>query len=158
VAARNEEVAVSAIASFQVMKRADLPGLVAAEDKFHFLDEQARDVNPDDDIFGWSGYVMMDLVLYLEDVGVDLGESEYRDEAKVLNETFELTYLITSADRKHLPALDSAAFDMDALVAYFNEDDDDFEERPLAMTDGLDALHRLISGLRDDEVLIVNIG
>jgi len=149
---------MSAIASFYLMKRAELPGFVSAEDKFRYLDQRARDVNPDGEVFGWSGYVMMDLLLYLEDAGVDLGESEYRDEAKVINETYDLTYLMTSADKKHLPALDSGTFDMDALVDHFNKEDDDFEERPLAMTDGLDALHRLISELDDDEVLIIHIG
>jgi hypothetical protein len=159
---------VSSIASFYLMDRSDLAGLVrAAASKpetpmtspaYDYLLEHGRDQDCPEDLFPWSGYVMAYLLTFLQEAGVDLGAAEYRDEASAINQTYSLTYLLTSADKRHLPGLESANVDHDAVARFFDEMHYGFDELGYAVEDGLGVLRQLVTALTDDEVLIVHIG
>jgi hypothetical protein len=158
---------VSLIASFYLLDRSDLAGLVRAaasepetpmtSHAYDYLSDHGRDQDSPQRLFLWSGYVMMYLLTFLQDSGVDLG-AEYRDDAAAINNTFDLTYLLTSVDKRHLRALDSANVDRDAVVRFFEDMDYGFDELDHAVEDGLGVLHQLVTDLADDEVLIVHIG
>jgi hypothetical protein len=107
-------------------------------------------------LFDWSGYALTDLMLLLEEPSSPLGAAEYRAETEAVNAVYDLTYLITSADKRHLAALDPARLDRAAAARFF--DGDGFEEVQQAIDDGLILLHRLIAALHDNEVLVIHIG
>jgi hypothetical protein len=94
---------------------------------------------------------------FLEDTGTALGTDEYRAETEAINVRYDLTYLVTSADKRHLSALESARTD-GAPERYFAARDEDFEEMRPAIDDGLVLLHRLIRALKDSDVLVIGIG
>ena len=71
---------------------------------------------------------------------------------------YDLTYLITSADKRHLAALDPARLDSAAVARFFDGVSDGFEEVQQAIEDGLILLHRLIAALHDNEVSVIHIG
>jgi hypothetical protein len=98
----------------------------------------------------------MHLMVLLEDTGTTLGAAEYRAETEVVNAVYDLTYLITSADKRHLTALDQARLDRAAAKRFFGVKS--FEEAQQALDDGLILLHRLIAALHDNEVLVIHIG
>jgi hypothetical protein len=158
---------VSAIASFYVLDRSDLAGLVRAaasqpqapttSPAYDHLCVHARDQESPEQLFPWSGYVMMYLLTFLEASGADLG-AEYRAETTAINKTFDLTYLMTSADKRHLPALDSANVDHDAVAGFFDDMGYGFDELDRAVDDGLGVLHQLLTTLADNDLLIVHIG
>ncbi|MFG2059604.1 hypothetical protein ACGFI9_36885 [Micromonospora sp. NPDC048930] len=109
--------------------------------------------------YDWSGYVLMHLMLLLEDTGTQLGAAEYRAETEALNAGDGLTYLITSADKRHLTALDPARLDRAAAERYFDSvGDGGFEEIRQAIDDGLILLRELIAALDENEVLVIRIG
>jgi hypothetical protein len=157
---------MSAIASFYLLDRSAIPGLAQSAKAepampmvspvYNYLQE--NDLGVSGGLFEWSGYVLMDLMLLLEDTGTSLGEAEYRAESEAVNAAYDLTYLITSADKRHLAALDPARFDHAAAARAFEEDGHGFEEMQEAINDGLTLLHRLVAALRDNEVLVVHIG
>jgi hypothetical protein len=158
---------MSSIASFYRMDRADLAGLVRAAagepgEPYDYLVENAQDLDDeaeDGDLFPWSGYVMMYLLDYLDESGVGLGANEYSDEAEAINDRYDLTYLITSADKRHLPALASDQIDDAAIAEYFAEMDYALDETGrLAVEDGMRVLREQITVLPDDQIFIVHIG
>jgi hypothetical protein len=119
---------------------------------------QENDLGVSGGLFEWSGYALMDLMFLLEETGTPLGEAEYRAETEAVNAAYDLTYLITSADKRHLTALDPAQLDRAAAARFFGGDGGGFEEMQQAIDDGLILLHRLIAGLHDNEVLVLHIG
>jgi hypothetical protein len=159
-------VAVSAIASFYLLDRSAVPALAQAatvkpampmvSPVYNYLQE--NDLGVSGGLFEWSGYVLLNLMSILEDTGVQLGEAEYRAESEAVNAVYDLTYLITSADKKYLTALDQARLDRAAAERLFGEDRGRFEAMQQPIDDGLNLLHRLIAALPDNEVLVVHIG
>jgi hypothetical protein len=126
------------------------PIVVSAED--NYLEEQ--DLAGYDD---WFGYPLMHLMGLLRETGTVLGAAEYPAETEALNAADELTYLVTTADKRHLPALDPAHVDRAAAERYFGELSYDFEETQRVVDEGLSMLHRLIAALNEDEVLVITI-
>jgi hypothetical protein len=119
---------------------------------------QENDLGVSGGLYDWSGYALMHLMVLLEDTGTTLGTAEYRAETEAVNAVYELTYLITSADKRHLAALDPARLDRAAAERYFDGAGGGFEEVQQALDDGLILLHRLIAALHDNEVLVIHIG
>lgn len=117
----------------------------------NYLDENDLGVFAD---YGWSGYALMHLMFLLEKTGTPLGAAEYRAETEVVNAVYDLTYLITSADKRYLSTLDRPRLDREAAELFA----DDYEEVRQALDDGLDLLCELIAELDDNEVLVVHIG
>jgi hypothetical protein len=160
---------VSSIASFYRLNRVDLPGFVEAagtEPKTRFdapaytyLDQHAYDLPDVNEEFDFSGYMLLQLLTFLEESGTDLGGDEYRREAEAINATFDYTVLITSADQRHLPALALEEIDLDAAADHFADMGfDDAEQMREAVDYCLQVLHEQITALTDEHILIVHIG
>jgi hypothetical protein len=183
---------MSAIASFYLLDRSAIPGLLQAANSepiaipaatparsgisylrsrfgrrnptplivvspvSNYLDE--NDLGVSGGLYDWSGYALLYLMGLLEETGTPLGTAEYRAEAETVNAAYDTTFLITSADKRHLPALDPARLDQSAAERYFNDRSHRFEEIRQAIDEGLVLLHRLITALKDNEVLVINIG
>ncbi|MBG6099934.1 hypothetical protein IW249_000348 [Micromonospora vinacea] len=107
--------------------------------------------------YDWSGYCMLYVLTYLEERGIDVEQSEFNAESEAINSAYGLTTLITPAPG--LPdQLDPAQHREEDLVAHFEEMGVDFEESGAAGLDTLRVLRDCISDLRDDQVLLLNIG
>ena len=176
---------MSAIASFYLLDRSALPGLVQAANaepvmipaathrwpvigKFRnrtssimvvpvFTYLQENDLGVSGGLYDWSGYMLMHLMILLEETGTTLGAAEHRAEAEAVNAAYGLTYLITSTDKRHLTALDSARLEP-AAERYFDGDGGGLDEVRQALDDGLILLRGLIAALHDNEVLVIHIG
>jgi hypothetical protein len=110
--------------------------------------------------YGWSGYVIVTLLVHLEENGANLMVSSEDELAKDLSEKRQATFFIlTDEHRRLLPVLDPAGYDEVALQAYyerFNETQADGVGR--AMLDGVVMLRDGISALDDDTAGILFIG
>lgn len=183
---------MSAIATFYLLDRSAIPGLVRAakENAFEVPAPKPRwpavgylrsrfgrqrpnwanlvfpvpnylqenDLGASGDSYDWSGYVLAFLMGFLEETGTALGTTEYRAESAAVNAVHETTLLLTSADRRHLPALDPARLDRAGAERYFSEREYFSEELWPAIDDGLLLLHGLIAALKENEVLVISIG
>ncbi|MFI6068672.1 hypothetical protein ACIA47_25865 [Micromonospora sp. NPDC051227] len=107
--------------------------------------------------YDWSGYCMLYVLTYLEERGIDLEPSEFNAESEAINSVHGLTTLITPA-RRLVDQLDPGAHRAEELAAHFKEMGVDFEESGTAGLDTLRLLRDCISDLRDDQVLLLNIG
>jgi hypothetical protein len=130
--------------------------LIMVSPVYNYLQENDQGVSSG--LYDWSGYALMHLMVLLEDTGTTLGTAEYLAEIEVVNAVYDLTYLITSADKRHLTALDPARLDRAAAERLFDGDGDGFEGVRQAIDDGLILLHRLIAALDENEVLVIHIG
>ncbi|WP_155369330.1 hypothetical protein [Catellatospora vulcania] len=169
---------MSAIASFYVLDRAHIARLVAAAELAAALDARPdvtfEDVADGDyelpgdtlrtvgrelgDDYGWSGYCMLYLLTYLSDRGVDLFESEYGTESDVINSSYNLTVLMTSTHKVHLPQLDPAVHSDQELLQHFEEMGYGFEEAGTAAREGLEILRDQIAALGDHEAFVLHVG
>ncbi len=100
---------------------------------------------------------MLYVLTYLEERGIDLEQPEFNAESEAINSTYGLTTLITPA-RRLVDQLDPSAHREEELVAHFDEMGMAFEESGPAGLDTLRLLRDTISELRDDQVLLINIG
>jgi hypothetical protein len=119
----------------------------------NYLQENDRGVAGE---YDWSGYALMYLMDFLENAGITLGADEYRVEAEAVNAVYDLTYLITSAGKTHLPALQR--LDRAAAERYFDDMGYGFEQARQAIEDGLILLRRLVAELEEADVLVIHIG
>jgi hypothetical protein len=143
------------------MDRTAVPGLVkAAQDDdgspLDYLAEHGR--KPGGDEFGWSGYVLMYLLEYLEESGVTFGAVDYRAEVDAINAGDDLVYLVTAADRVLLPALAADALDLAAVREFFAEMEYEFDELDQAVADAIGILREQITTLDDEQLLVIHIG
>ena len=169
---------VSSIASFWVIRKSLLPDLVhgarsstgrapisfgfaaqsteptSAESVYKILVQHGRDLGA---VFPWSGYVMLYLLTYLAELGVDLGHSQYDAESDAINASYDLTYLITPNHRTYLPQLQPSRHNEAALEDHFKKWSGLRRGRK-GRTGGLALLSEQISSLVDDEILLVHIG
>lgn len=107
--------------------------------------------------YDWSGYCMLYVLTYLEERGIDLEQSEFDAESEAITSVYGLTTLITPAPGL-LDQLDPRAHRAEELAAHFEEMGMDFEESGTVGLDTLRVLRDCISDLRDDQVLVLNIG
>ncbi|GAA4607988.1 hypothetical protein BJY16_006617 [Actinoplanes octamycinicus] len=101
---------------------------------------------------------MLALVDCLERRGVWLRRSDLRAESSAINRVYGETLLLIPAHKKYLDGLVPEAHREDVLQAYFKKKRLDFEEAGMAAMDGLKLLHDVLSGLKEDEVLLLNVG
>ncbi|MCX5121070.1 hypothetical protein OG992_28225 [Micromonospora sp. NBC_00362] len=150
---------MSAIASLTVVPRGSITELArvarTSPSSFHtYLAEHGSKARQE---YDWSGYCMLYVLTYLEERGIDLDQSKLNAESEAINSAYGLTTLITPAPG--LPdQLDPAQHREEELVAHFEEMGIDFEESGAAGLDTLRLLRDSISDLRDDQVLLINIG
>jgi hypothetical protein len=143
------------------MDRAAVPGLVKTaqdedESPLDYLAEHGHELL--DEEFGWSGYVLMYLLEYLDEAGVTFGVADYRSEIDAINAGDDLIYLVTAADRAHLPALAPDALDRAAVRVFFTEVEYDFDEVDQAVEDAVGLLRDQIATLDDQQLLVIHIG
>jgi hypothetical protein len=137
---------VSSVASFFRVTRADLetgPGIVE-------LLERSTDLGDD---YGWSGYAMLNLLMVLEELGVNLGAG-LADEIEADDEE-AVRFFATSADLAAIEGLDPNQLDEESLGDGLGLDDDELRE---AMVESITFLHQLIAGTAPHEVLVIDIG
>ena len=140
---------MSAIAWFYVVHR-DL--LLRADTPIADLARQfGRETDPDE--FPYSGYLMMDMLLFLEDRGIPITRS-----ASDREHAGSLVTVLTAEHRPLLPNLDPALFSLvdmrQALQKYDLLDDEIIE----SVTDTLNVLRNGIANLADDQALVILIG
>ncbi|BEL03966.1 hypothetical protein Q0Z83_021570 [Actinoplanes sichuanensis] len=145
---------MSSIASLYIVKISDLPAIVGAagsQSAWEALQELGREPAEE---YGWSGYVMMNVLDGLETADVDLASPRLLDEAEAINADLDYTILITSEAKAFLDRLDPAAHDPADLL----ELGLDAEESGYAMEETLTLLSTTIAALTDDELLLLTIG
>ncbi|MBQ0991194.1 hypothetical protein KBX08_13985 [Micromonospora sp. H61] len=150
---------MSAIASLTVVPRDSITELArlarTSPSSFHtYLAEHGSKTRQE---YDWSGYCMLYVLTYLEERGIDLDQSEFNAESEAINSAYGLTTLITPAAGL-LDQLDPGAHRAEDLVAHFEEMGVDFEESGAAGLDTLRLLRDTVTELRDDQVLLLNIG
>ncbi|MCG5473020.1 hypothetical protein LADH09A_000904 [Micromonospora sp. LAH09] len=150
---------MSAIASLTLVPRDSITELArlarTSPSSFHsYLAEHGGKTRQE---YDWSGYCMLYVLTYLEERGIDLEQSEFNAESEAINSAYGLTTLITSAPGL-VDQLDPGAHREEDLVAHFAEMGMAFEESGTAGLDTLRLLRDTIAELRDDQVLLINIG
>ncbi|MCG5443374.1 hypothetical protein NIE79_001178 [Micromonospora sp. NIE79] len=150
---------MSAIASLTVVPRDSITELArlarTSPSSFHtYLAEHGSKTRQE---YDWSGYCMLYVLTYLEERGIDLEPSEFNAESEAINSAYGLTTLITPAPGLS-EQLDPGAHREEELAAHFADMGVVFEESGLAGLDTLRLLRDTISDLRDDQVLLINIG
>jgi hypothetical protein len=134
---------VSSIAWFYRIPRADLDGEGGLAEALH----QATDVDID---YGWSGYVMLDLLTAVEETGISFG-ADLPDE---LDSGELLVFCLTPSDLGAIERLDVSQLDEEL----FDDLDMDGEELREALDESVAALRQLLVGTTPDEVPVVRIG
>lgn len=138
---------MSSIAWFYRVPRADLldaRGAVAP------LLDRATDLGDD---YLWSGYVMMNFVLALDEAGVNLG-ADLADEAEPDDETALLFFAVPD-DLDAIESLDLNRLDEETLGMGLELDDDELRE---AVAESAMFLREVIAGTAPDEVVVIRIG
>ncbi|MEU1587493.1 hypothetical protein [Micromonospora sp. NPDC005710] len=150
---------MSAIASLTVVPRDSISELsrLARTSPSSFRMYLAENGSKTRQEYDWSGYCMLYVLTYLEERGIDLESSEFNAESEAINSVYGLTTLIAPAQRL-VEQLDPGAHREEELIAHFEEMGMDFEESGTAGLDTLRLLRDSISDLRDDQVLLVNVG
>jgi hypothetical protein len=142
--------AMSSIASLYLLREPDVQALAgsgAAPDELELRD-----------VFHWSGYFMLYLLLFLEEQEVPVSESRYDDLLSLASDQDTVRYLLTSEHQAHLARLEFAAFDLAAFDEYLDEMGGTFEEAPIAVEETLALLREQVAGLREDQALLIEIG
>ncbi|MBG6063775.1 hypothetical protein DDE19_10740 [Micromonospora ureilytica] len=150
---------MSAIASLTLVPRDSITELArlarTSPSSFHtYLAEHGGKTRQE---YDWSGYCMLYVLTYLEERGIDLEQPELNAESEAINSAYGLTTLVAPA-RRLVDQLDPSAHREDELVAHFEEMGVAFEESGAAGLDTLRLLRDTISELRDDQILLINIG
>jgi hypothetical protein len=139
---------VSSIASLYVLREPDVQEFAKTGSAPHDLEL--------DDVFHWSGYFMMYLMLFLEEQDVPVSTSRHDD---LLADREGVYFLLTTEHQPYLPQLDPAAFDQAAFDDYLDGMGwSDFEESPIAVEETLTMLREQLAALRDDQALLIDIG
>jgi hypothetical protein len=146
---------MSAIAWFHVLDRAVLDRALrerwSARATLDVIDAEGRPL--DRELFPYSGYVLLDMLAFLDDRGVPVMRSAYDG----LTDG-DFVIFLTPAHRPALPALDPAAYDPADLRAVFGELDLPDEDLDETAADCLRVLYDGVRALADDEVLAISIG
>ncbi|MBX6751260.1 MAG: hypothetical protein IRY85_16615 [Micromonosporaceae bacterium] len=135
---------MSSVVSFYRVQRSDL-----AEGELAELLTAAAEVGED---YGWSGYVMLNLLTAMEEADVVLGAG--LTEEVEAGEEIGLVYLATADDIETLENLDLDDLDEESLGDGFDMDEAELRE---AMTESLTLLRELVAGTGPDEVLVISI-
>ena len=111
--------------------------------------------------FEGQGYVLVTLLCFLEERGIDLMNSEHADLAKALASTRGTTFFILSDTIKtsHLKSLDASSFTPNELRSYyeaFNETEASGVES--VMLEGIRFLIKALGSAAADKVVILEIG
>ncbi|MEU4625192.1 hypothetical protein AB0G04_35115 [Actinoplanes sp. NPDC023801] len=149
---------MSSIASLYIVKASDLPAIVnaagsaSAQEVVHQFGEEIGEE------YGWSGYVMLNVLESLETLNVQLESPGLHQASGAINADHDFTLLITSDAKALLGRLDPTAYEAADLLDGLIELELDDEEARYAMEETLSLLRDSIARLSDDEVLLLQIG
>ncbi|GGN75104.1 hypothetical protein GCM10010112_45990 [Actinoplanes lobatus] len=149
---------MSSIASLHIVKIGDLPAIASAagrERAWEAIQQSGREPGEE---YGWSGYVMMNVLDNLDNLDVTLENPDLHEAAEAISAEFGYTTLITSDAKEFLDRLDPAAYEIDDLLDGPVDLQLDAEESRHAMEDTLSLLRKAIADLADDEILLLTIG
>jgi hypothetical protein len=149
---------VSSIASFYIVNRTDLPAIVGAASSARAWEAIHQLGAELDEEFGWSGYVMLNVLDRLDALGIVLASPGLRKAAEAINADRDYTTLIASDAQPSLDRLDPAAFGPGDLLDGPVELGLDDEEAGHALTEALTLLRDAIARLSGDDVLLLHIG
>jgi hypothetical protein len=104
------------------------------------------------DGYGWSGYVMLNLLIALEEAGANLGA----DLPEVTQPDGEAVpvFLVTPADLGMIDGLDLNRLDDETLSMGLGLDEEELRE---AVGDSVTTLRELLVGTQSHEVLVIRI-
>jgi hypothetical protein len=149
---------VSSIASLHVLKAGDLPAVVSAAGSGRAGEAVRRLGRRYGEEYGWSGYVMLNVVDSLDALDMSLESPALRAASDAINQDHDHTTLISSDARAFLDRLDPVAYEPGELLDGPVELGLDDEEAHDAMGQTLSLLRDAIAGLSDDEVLVLHVG
>jgi hypothetical protein len=149
---------VSSIASLYIVQNSDLPAIVSAAGSAHAREAIHRFGAELDEEYGWSGYVMLNVLTSLHTLNILLDSPALRDASEAINVDYDYTTLIASDAKAFLDRLDPAAYEPGDLLDGPIELELDDEEARYAMEETLSLLRDTVPGLSDDEVLLLHIG
>jgi hypothetical protein len=149
---------VSSIASLYLVKTSDLPAIVSAARSARAREAVLEFGEELDEEYGWSGYVMLNILENLDTLNIRLEGPGLREASEAINVDYDYTALIASDAKALLDRLDPAAYEPgDLLDGPMGLELDD-EEARYAMDETLLLLRDTIARLSDDDVLLLHIG
>jgi len=110
--------------------------------------------------YGWSGYVLATLLVYLEDQGINLMDSAYGDLGTLVSEAREVTsFVLTPEHRRFLDDLDPARYEPSTLQSFYEE----FNQTSAdgvgpALVDGIALFRDALSRVDEQSVGLLIIG
>ncbi|WP_344610993.1 hypothetical protein [Dactylosporangium salmoneum] len=149
---------MSSIASLHVVQTSDLPAIISAAGSGRTWEAVHRFGAELDEEYGWSGYVMLNVLESLDTLNILLESPGLHEASAALNKDHGYTTLITSDAKAYLDRLDPAAHEPGDLLDGSIELELDDEEARYAMEETLSLLRDAIARLSDDEVLLLRIG
>ena len=149
---------MSSVVSFYIVKVNDLPTIVSAAGSGHAWEAVRQFGKELDEEYGWSGYVMLNVLESLETMNVLLEEPGFHSASEAINMTDAHTVLIGSSAKAFLDRLSPTAHQLGDLLDGPIELELDDEEARNAMEETLSLLRDTIARLSDDEVLLLHIG
>jgi hypothetical protein len=149
---------VSSIASLYIVKTGDLPAIVSAAGSAHAWEAVHQFGKELDGEYGWSGYVMLNVLESLDTLNILLEGPGLHEASRAINVNYDYTTLIASDTKAFLDRLDPAAYEPGDLLDGPIELELDDEEVRYAMEETLSLLRDAIARLSDDEVLLLHIG
>jgi hypothetical protein len=112
--------------------------------------------------YGWSGHVLITLLTYLRDQGIDLVHSDHDDVAAAISQTRERSVFVLTPDHRerYLARLDPMDFDGAVLRRYYEEFNATAPAEGVgyAMLDGIAFFRDTLAPLRAAIVAVVVIG
>ena len=149
---------MSSNASLYIVKTSDLPAIVSAAGSARTREAVDQFGEELDEEYGWSGYVMLNLLESLETLNVLLEGPGLREASEAINGDYDYTTLIASDAKAFLDRLDPAAYEPGELLDGTIDLELDDDEARYAMEETLTLLRDTIARLTDDEVLLLHIG
>lgn len=149
---------MSSVASLHIVKAGDLSAIVSAADSARAGEVVHQFGAEIDEEYGWSGYVMLNVLKSLETRNILLEGPGLQETSEAMNAHHDHTSLITSDAKALLHHLDPTAYEPADLLDGPIELELDDEQVRYAMEETLSLLRDSIAGLSDDEVLLVHIG
>jgi hypothetical protein len=149
---------VSSIASLYLVKTSDLPAIVSAAGAARAREAILEFGEELDDEYGWSGYVMLNILDNLDTLHVRLEGPDLHEASEAINADYDYTALIASDAKAFLDRLDPAAYEPGDLLDGPMELELDDEEARYAVEETLSLLRDSIARLSDDDVLLLHIG
>jgi len=110
--------------------------------------------------YSWSGYVLVSLLHYLDEQGIDLMHSDQDQVGSTISETRESSVFVLTSDHRerYLACLDPSAFDGAVLRRYYEERNElSADGVEYAMLDGIAFVRDTLAPLQSEKVAVLVI-